>query len=129
MTNPICPNSMGEAACGTFRAKAGFFLSSADCGIHSPLGQFSRLAKMTTISLGVGCERKSDVLKLGLACKPSLLFRHRGGIRGEKGKSIKNAMEIQIIYSLRLRLVDDLACLVEVLQGNGAVGEIGERIV
>ena len=53
-------------------------------GVHGPLGQFSRLAKMTGIRLGIGCERQSIVLIFGLAGKPLLLFRHRRGVRSRE---------------------------------------------
>ena len=79
---------------------------------------------MTGIRLGVGCERQSKVLIFGLARKPLLLFRHRGGVRTEKGKSIESIVEYAIIQFSRLRLVDDLPRLVEALQGKGVVGEI-----
>ena len=81
------------------------------------------LRQMTTISLGVGCERKSIVL-FGLARKPLLLFRHRRGVRPQKGKSIESIVEHEIIQFSRLRLVDDLPRFVETLQGKGVVGEI-----
>jgi hypothetical protein len=45
------------------------------CGVHSPLGQFPRLAQMTAIRLGVRCQRQPKVLVIGLARKPLLLFR------------------------------------------------------
>ena len=48
---------------------------------------------MTAIRLGVGCERKSKVLIFGLARKPLLLFRHRRGVRPEKGKSVESIVE------------------------------------
>ena len=70
---------------------------------------------MTAISFGVRFERKSPALKLWPVRIPLLLFGHRSRIRPEKSKSIENIMEIEIIYSLHLRPVDDLACLVEVL--------------
>ena len=79
---------------------------------------------MTAIRLGVGCERKSKVLILGLARKPLLLFRHRGGVRPEKGKSIESIVQYAIIQFSRLRLVNDLPRFVEALQGKGVVGEI-----
>ena len=82
---------------------------------------------MTGIRLGVGCERKSKVLILGLARKPLLLFRHRRGVRPEKGKSVESIVEYAIIQFSRLRLVDDLPRFVEALQGKGVVGEIRVR--
>ena len=100
-----------------------FLAVSPDGGVHSPLGQFPRLAQMTSIRLGVGCERQSPVL-FGLARKPLLLFRHRRGVRPEKGKSIESIVEYEIIHFSRLRLVNDLPRLVEALQGKGVVGEI-----
>ncbi len=80
---------------------------------------------MTSIRLGVGCERQSKVLIFGLARKPLLLFRHRGGVRPEKGKSVESIVEYEIIQFSRLRLVNDLPRFVETLQGKGVVGEIG----
>ena len=82
---------------------------------------------MTAIRLGVGCERQSKVLVLGLARKPLLLFRHRRGVRPEKGKSIESIVEYEIIQFSRLRLVDDLPRFVEALQGKSVVGEICVR--
>ena len=79
---------------------------------------------MTSIRLGVGCERQSLVL-FGLARKPLLLFRHRGGVRPEKGKSIESIAEYEIIQFSCLRLVNGLPRFVEPLQGKGVVGEIG----
>ena len=79
---------------------------------------------MTGIRLGVGCERQSKVLVIGLARKPLLLFRHRRGVRPEKGKSVESIVEYEIIQFSRLRLVDDLPRFVEALQGKGVVGEI-----
>ena len=79
---------------------------------------------MTTIRLGVGCERKPIVLIIGLARKPLLLFRHRGGVRPEKGKSIESIVQYQIIHFSRLRFVDDLPRFVEALQGKQAVAKV-----
>ena len=79
---------------------------------------------MTAIRLGVGCERQSKVLIIGLARKPLLLFRHRRGVRPEKGKSVESIVQYEIIQFSRLRLVDDLPRFVEALQGKGVVGEI-----
>ena len=73
-----------------------FLAVRSDGRIHRPLGQFPRFAEMTSISLGVGCERQSHVL-FGLARKPSLLFRHRGGVPPEKGKGIESIVEYGII--------------------------------
>ena len=56
---------------------------------------------------------------IGLARKPLLLFRHRRGVRPEKGKSIESIVEYRIIQFSRLRLADDLPRLVEPLQGKG----------
>ena len=54
-----------------------FLAVGADGGIHGLLGQFPRLAQVTGIGFGIGGERKPDVLVIGLARKPLLLFRHR----------------------------------------------------
>ena len=67
---------------------------------------------------------QSIVLIVGLARKPLLLFRHRCGVRSEKGKSVESIVECVIIQLSRLRLVDDLPCFVEPLQGKSVVGEI-----
>ena len=83
---------------------------------------------MTSIRLGVGCERQSKVL-FGLARIPLLLFRHRGGVRPEKGKSIEGIVEYEIIQFSRLRLVNDLPRFVEALQGKSVVGEIAVVIM
>ena len=72
---------------------AAFLVVRSDGGVHSPLGQFPRFAQMTAIRLGVGCKRQSKVLIFGLARKPLLLFRHRRGVRPEKGKSIKSIVQ------------------------------------
>src|SRR5580658_4287406 len=78
---------------------------------------------MSPICLGVGSERQSPVL-LGLTRKPMLLFRHPRRVRPEKGKSIDSIVERRIIELLRLRLPEDLPCLVETLQGKQVVAEI-----
>ena len=64
---------------------------------------------------------------IGLARKPLLLFRHRRGVRPEKGKSVESIVQYEIIQFSRLRLVDDLPRFVETLQGKGVVGEIVVR--
>src|SRR5580704_10791194 len=79
---------------------------------------------MAKIHLGVGCERKSFVLEIGLARKPLSLFRHHSGVCTEKGKRIENAVHRIIIQSSRLRLEHKLACFVEVLQGKRKIAEI-----
>jgi len=91
-----------------------FFAVRPDSRIHRPFGQFPRLAQMTSIRLGVGCERQSKVF-FGLARKPLLLFRHCGGVRPEKGESIESIVECEIIQFSRLRLVNALSRLVETL--------------
>ncbi len=101
-----------------------FFIVRPDGGVHSPHGQFPRLAQLTRICLGVGCKRKSKVL-FGLARKPLLLFHHRGGVRPEEGKSVESIVEYEIIQFSRLRLADDLPRFVEALQGEQAVGKVG----
>jgi hypothetical protein len=53
-----------------------------------------------------------------------LLFRHRGGVRPEKGKSVKSIAECQILQFSRLRFVDAPPRFVETLQGKTEVGEI-----
>ena len=53
-------------------------------GVHSPLGQFPRLGNMSAIRLGIGCERKTLILVVGIARKPLLLFRHRRRVHPEK---------------------------------------------
>ncbi len=50
-----------------------FLAVNPDGGVHCPLGQFPRLAQMTSIGFGVGCERKSRVF-FGLARIPLLLL-------------------------------------------------------
>ena len=82
---------------------------------------------MTAIRLGVGCQRKPKVLVFGLARKPLLLFRHRGGVRAEKGKSVESIVQHAIIQFSRLRFVNDLPRFVEALQGERRVGEIVVR--
>jgi hypothetical protein len=79
---------------------------------------------MANIRLGVGGERKSPVLKLGLARKPLLLFRSRHRVRTEEGKSVESLVKYRIIEFSRLRLMNDLSRLVEVLQSNRVVGKI-----
>ncbi len=83
-------------------------------------------AHMTGVRLGVGCERQSKVL-FGLAPKPLLLLRHRGGVRPEKGNSVASIVQYEIIHLSRLRLVDDLPRFVKMLQGKSEVGEIDVR--
>ena len=75
---------------------------------------------MTCIGLGVGCAATVQSA-LGLARKPLLLFRHRRRIRLKKGKSVKRTVEYEIIQFLCLRLVDDLLCFFEPLQGEGSL--------
>ena len=101
-----------------------FLAVSADGGVHRPLGQFPRLAQMTSVCFGVGCERKPKVLIVRLARKPQLLFRHRSGVRPEKSQSIESNVENEIIQFSRLRLLDDLSRFIEALQGERRVGEI-----
>ena len=52
---------------------------------------------MTSVSFGVGCERKSIVLRVWLTFEPLLLFRHRRGVRPEKGETVDNIVEYVII--------------------------------
>ena len=78
---------------------------------------------MTAIGLGVGCESQPIVL-FGLARKPLLLFRHRRGVRAEKGQRVKSIMEYVIIQVSCLRLATDLPYLVEALQGEQAVRKV-----
>jgi len=73
---------------------------------------------MTAIRLGVGCERKPIILILGLTRQPLLLFRHRSGVRPDKGKSVESIVEYEIIQFSRLRLADDLPRFVEALQNH-----------
>src|SRR5947209_11832672 len=79
---------------------------------------------MTSISLGVRCERQSKVLIFGLGCKPLPLFRHHLGVRAEKSKSVQSGREYVIIRFSGLFFVDDLPRFVKTLQGKGMVGEI-----
>ena len=77
---------------------------------------------MTTIRLGVRCQRKALVFVIGLARIPLLLFRYRCGVRADKGKSVESIAEYVTIHFSRLRLVDDLPCFLEALQGKRVVG-------
>jgi hypothetical protein len=79
---------------------------------------------MAAMCLGVGGERKSNVLISGFARKPLLLFRQRRGVRPVEGKSIKSIVDWKIVQFSRLRLVNDLPRFVETLQGNDVIGEI-----
>src|SRR5580698_9146932 len=79
---------------------------------------------MASIRLGVGRERQSIVLIIGLARKPLLVFRHRHRARTEKGKSVESIVEYDIIQFSRLRFVDDLPRLVEALQGEQDVAKV-----
>src|SRR6202035_3730145 len=81
---------------------------------------------MASIRLGVRCERQSEVF-FGLARKPFLLFRHRGGVRREKSKSVESIMQYENIQLSRLRAVNALPRFVETLQGKCEVSEIGVR--
>ena len=63
---------------------------------------------MSAIRLGIGRERKTLILVVGIARKPMLLFRHRRGVRPEKCKPIESGVELVIIQFSRLRLVDNL---------------------
>src|SRR5260370_37574704 len=100
-------------------------------GVNASLGQFRRFPHMTAIRLGLGCERQPKVFILGLARKPLLLFRHRGGVRAEKGKAVESIAKQQIIQFSCLRLVDALPRFVEPLQGKGVIGEslVGTYVV
>ena len=82
---------------------------------------------MTCVRLSVGGERKPEVLKVGLARKPLLLFRHRRGIRREKRQSIEGVTGYEIIQLSHLRLLDGLPCFAEALQGEQAVGNVFVR--
>ncbi len=93
-------------------------------GVHRPFAQFPRFRKMTAIRLGVGCQPKSPVFILRLACIPLLLLRHCIRVRPRKGKSVESTVEYEIIQFLPLRLADDLPRLVGPLQGQEVVGEI-----
>src|SRR3984893_19085474 len=79
---------------------------------------------MASVRLGVGCQRQSKVLKLGLAVKPLLLLRDRSRVRPEEGKSVESLVEPEIIHLSGPRLVDDLSRFIETLQGGGVNGEI-----
>src|SRR6185369_9936172 len=77
--------------------RSGFLAVGAEGRVHGSLGQLPRLAQMTSVRLGVGCERNPEVLMLRLACEPQLLFRHRRGIRSDKSKRIESIVEDEII--------------------------------
>src|SRR5579871_451149 len=79
---------------------------------------------MTRVRLRVRGERKPKVLNVGLTSKPLLLLFHRRRIRPEKSQSIESVVEYEIVQLSSLRLLDDLPCIVESLQGEQAVGEI-----
>ena len=49
---------------------------------------------------------------------------HRRGIRREKRQSIKDVAGYEIIQLSHLRLLDDLSCFAEALQGEQAVGNV-----
>ena len=89
-----------------------FFAVNPYSGVHSPLGEFTRLGKVTSIRLGVRSERKPIVLRI--SCVPVLLFSHGCGVRADKGESIENIVERWINES-RLRLVNDAPRFVEAL--------------
>ena len=65
----------------------------------------------------------SPIVLFGFARKPLLLFRHRRGVRAEKGQSVESIAEYVIIHFSRLRFVDDLPRFVEALQGEQAVAK------
>jgi len=44
----------------------------------------------------------------GLPANQLLLFRHRGGVPPEKGKSVESFVQYDILQFSRLRFVDDL---------------------
>ena len=77
---------------------------------------------MTSKRLGIRCERQSFVLIIGLTREPLLLFRHRRGVRPEKGKSIESTVESVVIQFSRLCLVDDALSFIEALQGKSVAG-------
>jgi hypothetical protein len=53
-----------------------------------------------------------------------LLFRHRGGVRPEEGKSIESIVEEDIIQLPGLGLLDCLSRLLEALQREQAIDEV-----
>src|ERR1019366_9312703 len=89
-----------------------FFAVCSYSRVQSPLGQITRLAKVTDIRLSVRCESESIVLIGRLARKPELLVSHRRGVRSEKGKSIESVVESVTIQVSRLRFVNNLSSLV-----------------
>src|SRR5207245_6719161 len=104
-----------------------FLAVSSYGGVHCSPSQLPRLPYMTGVSLGVRCESQSKAL-FGLAGIPLLLLRHRRHVCSKKGKSVECVVEHEIIRFSRLRLMDDLARLVETLQGKSEVGEIRVQI-
>src|SRR5580704_4384696 len=65
--------------------------------VYRALYEFSRLGDMANKSFGVRCERQSEVLIFGLACKPLLLFRHPGGVRAKKRESVAGIPQLENI--------------------------------
>ena len=100
-----------------------FLVVRPDGGVHSPLGQFPRFGKTTSIRLSFGCERQSKRVIFGLALYPLLLFRHRTEVPASKGKNIGINVEAEIIQFSDLGLLDNPPGFVEALQGKSVVGE------
>ena len=96
--------------------RAAFLVVGPDGRVDCPLRQLPCLAETTSLGLGVGCQGKAFVFVIRLARLPLLLFRHRGEIRAEEGKSIENIVEYVGIQFSRLRLADDLPRFVKTLQ-------------
>jgi hypothetical protein len=80
---------------------------------------------MSGIGLSVGGERKSIVLIQGLGRKPLFLLGRAICIGSKKSKSVEISTHQVIVQLAGLRLLDDLSHLVESLQGQPGVGEIG----
>ena len=79
---------------------------------------------MTSVCLGVGGERKSKVLVLGLAANHCCCSTIAAESAPRKARAYRALWNGSIIQFSRLRLVDDLPGFVEALQGKGVVGEI-----
>src|SRR5208337_870108 len=95
-----------------------FFTVRSYARVNRPSRQVPRLAEVTPVSLGVGCESQPEILVFELAGEPLLLFPHRLRISTEKCERIERRREYVIVRLAGLHLADDVARLLETVQGE-----------
>src|SRR5215469_173468 len=94
-----------------------------NCRIYRSLGQLARFPQMTSVCLGVGCERKPNVL-FRSAPKPLLLFCYGRRIPAKKIQSIEGIVKHEIVLVSRLHLLDGLARFVKPLRSKQAIEDV-----